>query len=177
MICLAIALGASSGTPQRMPTAPTEIAAVQVAAKLRALLADPSPKAVVALRERVQQGAPPAALVALLDAYRKQPRAELLDVVQELAQYRRSDVRAHALFAWAQTSAHEADLAIAAAATDVDPGIRRIAIVLAKQHPSPAASARIAELLDHDRPLADEVAAMAALEAAEDAEIEIEGDS
>ncbi len=162
VICLAIVLGASSGAPSKRPSAPTEIAAMQVSARLRELLADRSPSAAAALRERVQAGAPPAALVAMLDAYRVRPRPELLDVVQELAQYRRSDVRARALLAWAETSAHESDLAIAAAADDVDPGIRRLALVIAAQHPSPAADVRIAELLDHDPALAEEVAARGA---------------
>jgi hypothetical protein len=160
VICLAIALGAASGSVQKKPVTATEIAVVEVSAKLRGLLADRSPSAAATLRERVQLGAPPAALVALLDAYRARPRAELVDVVQDLAQYRRTDVRAHALLAWAETSAHDADLAIAAAATDVDPGIRRLAIVIAKLHPSPAASARISELLDHDRELAEAQAAV-----------------
>lgn len=159
VICLAIVLGASSGAPAKPATAPTEIAAMEVSARLRSLLADRSPSAALALRERVRLGAPPVALIAFLDAYRAHPRAELLDVVQQLAGYRRVDVRAHALGAWAQTNPHEADLAIAAAADDVDAGIRRLAVSLAERHPSAAASSRITELLDHDRALAEEVAA------------------
>jgi hypothetical protein len=173
VICLAIVLGASSGAPAKYANpstevaangvapnvVPSEIAAMEVSARLRALLADRSPTAAIALRERVRLGAPPAALIAFLDAYGERPRAELLDVVRQLAQYRRVDVRAHALGAWAQTGPHEADLAIAAAADDVDAGIRRLAVALAERHPSPAASSRIADLLDHDRALAEEVAA------------------
>jgi hypothetical protein len=174
VICLAIVLGASSGAPKRRVTAPTELAAIDVTARLRELLADPRPAAAAALRERVGQGAPPVALLALLDAYRAKPRPELLDVVQGLASYRRTDVRAHALTAWAQTGPHEADLAIAAAADDLDPGIRRLAVSLAERHPSPAASSRIDDLLAHDHALAEEIAARAAARLADDDEPVIE---
>lgn len=138
-----------------------EHAVADVSTHLVGWLADASPASQRSLRERVRRGAPPAALIAMLDAYRDAPRRELLDVVVELASYRRADVRGHALQAWAATDAAQADRAIAAACIDMDPAIRRVAWVLTRRHPSPAAQTHLREMLAHDAELANEVAAAA----------------
>jgi hypothetical protein len=133
---------------------------VEAAAKhLLALLADPTPGAGTELRRRVDAGAPPGALTTMLDAYRTAPRIDVLDVVQALASYRRTDVRGRALAAWAEVGGAQSDRAIAAAASDVEPAIRKLAVALASRHPSPAAAQTIADLLARDEALAAELEA------------------
>ena len=100
---------------------------------------------------------PPRELLKFLERYRAAPRAAVLDVVKSLTAYRRIDVRARALAAWAATDAKQAELAIAAAARDVVPSIRKLAVGLAKQYPSKASQLVIDELLDRDEALAAEV--------------------
>lgn len=161
-ISLAIVLGTGAGAANvRAPTS-TERSADQVAKRLLEWLADPSPEAARALRERVRAGVPPRALVKLLDRYRVAPRAELLDVVTSLATYRRVDVRARAIAAWAATDKAQAERAIAAAARDVAPSIRRLAVALADQYPSAASEDVIEELLTRDEELAAEIAELEA---------------
>ncbi len=150
-----------------MPNVP-EQAVSEVSAHLVGWLGDASPASQRALRERVRRGAPPTALIAMLDAYRDAPRVELLDVVVELASYRRADVRGHALQAWAATSAAQADRAIAAATIDMDPAIRRVAWVLTRRHPSAAAQTHLREMLAHDPELARELEAATASAEVED---------
>jgi len=156
---LAVVLGTEPGAAGVRPVTPSERAVDQVAKRLVAWLADPAPEAATALRQRVRAGVPPRALIVLLDRYRQRPRAELADLVAELAGYRRVDVRAHALAAWAETGGRHADLAIAAASRDLERSIRRLAIAIAKRHPSPAADVYIGELLARDEVLAKEVEA------------------
>jgi hypothetical protein len=155
---LAIVLGTGAGAADvRAPVSPAERAIEQVTKTLLDALADPSPAAAKALRERVRAGVPPRALLKLLDRYRAAPRADVLDVVKSLTGYRRIDVRARALAAWAATDKAQAELAIAAAARDVAPSIRKLAVGLAKQYPSKAAELVIDELLARDEALAAEV--------------------
>jgi hypothetical protein len=157
---LAFVLGAAaSGHDRAVPVRPeTEVAAVS--AHLVAWLQEPGSASADALRERVRRGAPPAALVAMLDAYQRAPRLELLDVVQQLASYRRVDVRARALVAWAASGPMHSDRAVAAAATDMAPSIRRLAVALSQRHPSAAAQVHVREMLAHDPELAAEAAAL-----------------
>ncbi|MBX7079600.1 MAG: hypothetical protein K1X88_10465 [Nannocystaceae bacterium] len=159
-ICLAFVLGAAaSGHDRAAPLRPeTEVAAVS--AHLIAWLREPGSTSADALRERVARGAPPAALIAMLDAFQQAPRVELLDVVQQLASYRRVDVRARALVAWAAAGPSHSDRAIAAAATDMAPSIRRLALALSQRHPSAAAEVHVREMLAHDAALAAEAAAL-----------------
>lgn len=165
VICLAIALTTGAADTAAAPAvAATERAVGQVSARFHAWLEDPSPTAATAIRERVALGAPPAALIALLDELRSTPRASLLDVVQSLATYRRADVRVHAFAAWAEFGPDQADRAIAAAAVDLDPSVRRLVPALAARHPSDAVEQVVVDLLARDAELA---AAMAEDDAAE----------
>lgn len=154
---LAFVLGTGAGAADVRAPVSSERAIEQVAKKLVDWLADPSPAAAKALRERVRAGVPPRALLKFLDRYRATPRAEVLDVVQSLTGYRRIDVRSRALAAWAATDKKQAELAIAAAARDVVPSIRKLAVALAEQYPSKAAELVIDELLARDTELAAEV--------------------
>ncbi len=145
------------GAPSAAEGTPVETSIEDQAARLVALAADVDPVAAAELRARVRAGAAPGALMAMLDLLRTKPRADLGDVVQTLAGYRRNDVRGRALAAWAALGGRDADLAIAAAAADTDEMIRRLAVALAQLHPSPAAQVRIAALLAADPDLAAEV--------------------
>lgn len=162
VICLAIALttGAAGSGPR--PIVASERAVAQLSARFREWLADPSPTATAAIRERVELGAPPVALIAVLDGLRTHPRVALLDVVQSLATYRQTQVRAHAIAAWAEHGPAAAIAAIAAAATDLEPSIRALAPALAERHPSDLAEQIVVDLLARDEALA---AALAASEA------------
>lgn len=157
VICFAIAVATGAmGTDSQgsAPIAATERAASGVSAHFREWLGDPSRDAARAIRERVELGAPPVALVALLDALRASPRPELLDVVQSLATYRRADIRAHAIAAWAEQGELEAVAAIAAASTDLDPKVRALVPALAAKFPSEEAEQILVDLLARDEALA-----------------------
>lgn len=138
---------------------PAQRTVEDAARHLLALLADPAPEAATQLRKRVDAGAPPGALTTMLDAFRAAPRIDVLDVVQDLASYRRADVRGRALAAWAEVGGEQSDRAIAAAASDLDPTIRKLAVALAARHPSPSTAVTIAELLARDAELAAELEA------------------
>lgn len=114
-------------------------------------------QSVSALRARVDEGLPPAALTAMLDACLEHPRAELEPLLRDLAAHRTSAIRARSLLAWAGLGPGESVDAIQAAADDRDPGVRRLAVVLATLHPSDRAEAVVAQLLEHDPELAEEV--------------------
>jgi hypothetical protein len=129
-----------------------------VATRLVALLAEPGPVSAAQVRERVDGGVPPGALLVLLDAYRAQPRADLVDVVRGLGSYRGVEVRARALAAWAALGGNDAVGAITAAAADTDPLVRKLAVALAAAHPSSRADEIVAELLRSDTDLAAELA-------------------
>lgn len=173
VICIAIALTTGAADPHAVgpePVAATERAVGQVSTRLRTWLADPSPSATAAIRERVALGAPPQALIALLEGLRETPRPALLDVVQSLATYRRAEVRAHAFAAWAELGPEHADRAIAAAAVDLDPTVRRLVPALAARHPSEAVDQVLVDLLDRDA----ELAAAIAESDADEVELEVE---
>lgn len=159
VICLAIAVatgalgtGATGSAPQAI--AATERAASGVSAHFREWLADPSADGGRAIRERVDLGAPPVAIIALLDALRASPRAELLDVVQTLATYRRADIRMNAIAAWAEYGELEAVAAISAASTDLDPKVRALVPALAAKFPGEEAEQILVDLLARDEALA-----------------------
>lgn len=151
------------GTPAADARLPVEVSVEAQAARLVALAVDPDPVATAELHARVRAGAAPGALMAMLDALRERPRADLGALVQTLAGYRRVDVRGRALAAWAALGERAADLAIAAAVEDTDLRIRRLAVALAERYPSAAAQMRIAALLAADPELAAELAAAAQL--------------
>jgi hypothetical protein len=156
-VLLAFVLGTGAGAANvRAPVSPDR-STEQVAKRLVEWLADPSPEAAKRLRDRVNAGVPPRALLVLLDRYRAKPRTDVLDVVRSLAGYRRIDVRARAIAAWAATAPAQAELAITAAAHDVAPSIRKLAVALAKQYPSEAAEIAVEELLARDEALAAEL--------------------
>ncbi len=113
-------------------------------------------QSVSALRARVDEGLPPAALTAMLDACLEHPRADLEPLLRDLAAHRTSAIRARSLLAWAGLGPAESVDAIEAAADDRDAGVRRLAVVLAKLHPSDRAEALVAQLLEHDPELAEE---------------------
>lgn len=159
VICLAIAVatgamgtGATGSAPRAI--AATERAASDVSAHFLEWLADPSSDGARAIRERVDLGAPPIAIIALLDALRASPRAELLDVVQSLTTYRRANIRMHAFAAWAEHGELEAVAAISAASTDLDPKVRALVPALAAKFPSEEAQQILVDLLARDEALA-----------------------
>ena len=114
---------------------------------------------VAALRARVDEGLPPAALSAMLDACREHPRQELGPLLRELAMHRTAAIRARALLAWAGLGPTQSVEAIEAAADDGDAGVRRLAVVLGRLHPSDRAEAVVNGLLARDPELAAEVGA------------------
>ncbi len=114
-------------------------------------------RSVSALRSRVDEGLPPAALTAMLDACLEHPRAALEPLLRDLAGHRTSAIRARSLLAWAGLGPTESVDAIQAAADDRDAGVRRLAVVLARLHPSDRADAVVAQLLEHDPALAEDV--------------------
>jgi hypothetical protein len=161
VICLAIAVmtGAVGSDPQApRAVAATERAASAVSAHFREWVADPSSEGAAAIRERVELGAPPVALVALLDALRTTPRAELVDVIQSLATYRNPQVRAHAIAAWAEQGELESLAAIAAASIDLEPKIRALVPAIAAKFPSEEAQQMLVDLLARDEALAKALA-------------------
>ncbi|MBK6916960.1 MAG: hypothetical protein IPH07_06135 [Deltaproteobacteria bacterium] len=135
----------------------------ELSTQLLGWLHDPDPLAAAAVVERVHQGVPPGVLLALLDAYRAAPRAELDALVRELTGYRRAEVRVRAVAAWAEQGAAAAESAVAFAAADVDIAVRRLAVSLATLHPSARADACVQELLARDAELAAELAQPPAL--------------
>jgi len=141
---------------------PPDRSVEDLAQRLCRWLADPDPTAAARLRAPVALGVPPGALLVLLDAYRAAPRPELSPMVQELAGYRRTDVRARALAAWAALDGAHADAAIAAAADDVERSIRKLAVALAQRFGTARADEIVAELLARDEPLRAEIEAAAA---------------
>lgn len=148
--------------PSAVVAAPADASVQAVAERLVALLAEPGPVSAAMLRERVDAGVPPGALLVVLDAYRAAPRADLVEVVRSLAAYRGVEVRARALAAWAALGGSDAIAAIATAADDTDPLIRKLAVALAVAHPSMHSDETIARLLVADAELAAEIAAEAA---------------
>lgn len=159
-IGVALALVAGGASPSRRPTADARAIAA-VTQRLLELHAEAGVDAAEALRARIARGVPPRSLVAWLDRFRESPRVELLDVVVELSQYRRADIRGRALAAWAACGDVHSDRAIAAAIHDLDITVRRLAIALARRYPSAAASVYLDELLGRDPVLAEEVVAEA----------------
>ncbi len=153
-IGLALAMLAGRGAPPRPPS--TDVIAT-VTARLLRMHEDRTPSGAEALRALIERGVPPRALIVWLDHFRKAPRVDVIDILLEVAQYRRTEIRARALVAWAECGDAHADRAIALAAHDLDRGIRRLAITIARRHPSPAASVYLDELLGRDSVLADEV--------------------
>lgn len=162
IVALAAAL---SGSPAQ---AEGDKSVEAVATRLVALFAEPGPLSAAQLRERVDGGVPPGALLVLLDAYRAAPRADLVDVVQGLGTYRGVEVRARALAAWAALGGTDAVAAIGAAADDGEPLVRKLAVALAVAHPSARADEIVAELLRTDTELAAELASESGLLVPED---------
>lgn len=114
-------------------------------------------QSVEALRARVEEGLPPAALTAMLDACLEHPRSSLEPLLRDLSAHRTSAIRARSLLAWAGLGPSSSVEAIQAAADDADAGVRRLAVVLARLHPSDRADALVAELLERDPELAEEL--------------------
>lgn len=125
--------------------------------ELAELVEQDDAQSVSALRTRVEEGLPPAALTAMLDACLEHPRADLEPLLRDLSAHRTSAIRARSLLAWAGLGPSQSVDAIQAAADDRDAGVRRLAIVLATLHPSDRADALVAQLLEHDPELAKEV--------------------
>lgn len=157
-VVVAMVLGLGLGAPELRAA---ESSVEDVTARLVALYAEPGEASAAALRERVDAGVPPGALLVLLDAFRGAPRSELVDVVRTLSAYRGLEVRARALAAWASLGGTDALGAIALAAEDTDPLVRRLAVALAALHPSPPADDIVAALLRDDPELAAQLAAEA----------------
>lgn len=144
------------GGERPVATAPaTEARIDAVAARLRAHVLDPRPEAGQVVTRAVRRGLPPAVLAVVLDVLREHPRADLLPVVRELACDRRVEIRGRAFVAWAALGGVQAQASIEAAADDLDPRLRRLAWVLATQHPSEAAERTVQALLARDAALAE----------------------
>ncbi len=157
VIGIVVGLAAQGTLPLRAHA--VEHSVEDVTARLMALFAEPGPESAALLRARVDAGVPPGALLVLLDGQRAAPRADIMDVVQTLAGYRRVEVRARALAAWAASGGQDAVEAITRAADDTDPTIRRLAVALAAVHPSARADEIVAALLRDDPELAALLAA------------------
>lgn len=164
------AVGAAADAPGTTGNSRTTVATPNRARSVEALsrrlqrwVADPDPIANAQAIARVQRGVPPGALVAFLVAVRDAPRPIFAAVVQQCTRYRRMAVRGYALAAMAALDPSRAGEAVALAADDRELGIRRLALTLAQQHPTPAAEAVIARLLARDRVLAEERIARAEL--------------
>ncbi len=125
--------------------------------ELAELVEQDDAQSVSALRDRVGEGLPPAALTAMLDACLEHPRSDLEPLLRDLAAHRTAAIRARSLLAWAGLGPGESVDAIEAAADDRDGGVRRLAVVLATLHPSERADALVAQLLEQDPELAEEV--------------------
>ena len=130
-------------------------ASVQVlAAQLTTWVADDTPSAHARALDRVRRGVPPGALAAFLAAARTHPDPRYLAIIERATRYRSVMVRGRALAAWAAHGRSQADLAIARAADDHDPLIRRLAWALSNMHPSPTGHEIIEALLERDDALA-----------------------
>lgn len=108
------------------------------------------------LEARVAKGLPPAALSAVLDACREHPRSPLEPVVRRLAKHRSAPIRARALLALAEFGPSQSVSAVKSAADDRDRGVRRLALVLHRLHPSDRSEAIATTLLERDPTLAEE---------------------
>lgn len=148
----ALMFGTVSGTASANPM-------VDLQLELLELVEQDDEASVDALQTRVDDGLPPAALSAMLDACREHPRQDLEPLLRELAMHRATAIRARALLAWAGLGPTESVDAIAAAADDSDAGIRRLAVALDRLHPSDRADAVVSDLLAHDEALAEELEA------------------
>ncbi len=148
-------VGLSTGVAQ----AGADASMLDLQLELTALVEEHEPGSVEVLRERVAQGLPPAALTAMLDACLEHPRSDLEPLVRDLAMHRTAAIRARALLAWAGLGPSASVEAIEAAADDGDAGVRRLAVVLGRLHPSDRAEAVLGELLARDNALAKELTA------------------
>ena len=153
---VAIAVVAGSSPAQAWAQAP-DASVESVAQHLVALLAEPGPSSAAMLRERIDAGVPPGAMLVLLDAYRVAPRDDLKELVKALTSYRGVEVRARALSAWAALGGNDAVEAIAAAVSDTEPVVRRLAVALAAAHPSPRGDELVVALLRADPELAAQI--------------------
>lgn len=151
-------LAHASDTDQSSPP-PAAVDRVEVvAAELQAqVLADDEASA-KRIEAAVKRGLPPGAAAALLEAVAGHPRLDLMPALEELASYRRAEVRGRAFVALASFGGIYAFQAISKAADDTEPGIRRLAYALSKVHPGAGVDEVIAELLEQDAELAAEVA-------------------
>ncbi|MCR9161134.1 MAG: hypothetical protein ACE37F_13285 [Nannocystaceae bacterium] len=146
----ALMLGVWSGTASASPMMDLQLELIE-------LVEQDDEASATELETRVDDGLPPAALSAMLDACREHPRQDLQPLIKDLAMHRASAIRARALLAWAGLGPSQSVDAIAAAADDADPGIRRLAVALDRLHPSDRADAVVSELLAQDEALAEEL--------------------
>lgn len=152
MLGTALMFGVASGTASANPMMDLQL-------ELLELVEQDDAASVEALRTRVDDGLPPAALSAMLDACREHPREDLEPLLRGLAMHRATAIRARALLAWAGLGPSQSVEAIAAAADDADAGIRRLAVALDRLHPSDRSDAVVSDLLAHDEGLAEELRA------------------
>lgn len=146
----ALMFGVVSGTASASPMMDLQL-------ELLELVEQDDESSAKALQTRVDDGLPPAALSAMLDACREHPRQDLEPLLRDLAMHRATAIRARALLAWAGLGPSQSVDAIAAAADDSDAGIRRLAVALDRLHPSDRADAVVEDLLAHDEALAEEL--------------------
>jgi hypothetical protein len=151
MLAAALVLGLGSGAANAAAGS-----MVDLQLELADLVEQDDAESAEALAARVGEGLPPAALSALLDVCREHPRGDLEPMIRSLAMHRTSAIRARALLAWAGLGPAASVLAIEAAADDRDAGVRRLAVVIGRLHPSERGDAVVAALLAHDPALAEE---------------------
>ncbi len=129
---------------------------LQLQIELEELVEQEGMQSAAELEARVARGLPPAALSAVLDACREHPRSPLEPVVRQLSKHRGAPIRARALLALAEFGPSQSVSAIKSAADDHDRGVRRLALVLHRLHPSDRADAITRALLERDPTLAAE---------------------
>lgn len=113
------------------------------------------PAAVEYVVRRVDEGLPPPALEAFLDAAREAPRADFVPALRRLTHYRKETIRARAFAALAAIDDDHGAEAAVAAMDDPSLSIRLLGLQLGERHTSPRTEEAALLLLDRDPELAE----------------------
>lgn len=116
------------------------------------------PAAVDYVVRRLDQGLPPAALEAFLDAAREAPREDFVPALRELTRYRKETIRARAFAALAALGDDYGAEAAVGAMDDPSLSIRLLGLKLGEEHTSPRTEEAAILLLDRDAEIAGIVA-------------------
>jgi HEAT repeat protein len=128
----------------------TAQAAERQATIMRSLVRRGDAAAVAYVVRAVGEGLPPVALVAFLEAARTHPNPAYAPVLQRLAAYRSTRIRAWALLALASIGEGEAHRAVRRAMTDADVRVRLLGLEMAQTHTTPELEEAALRLLDRD---------------------------